>query len=102
MHAMKKNMNNSHRGDDFNSFLQEEEILVEVQAMAMKRVISLQLQKIIKEEKINKSQLAKKMQTTRASLDRILDPDNSSLTVKSIGRAAAALGRKVEINFVPA
>jgi len=93
---------NAHRGGDFSEFLAEEGILAEVEILALKRVVALQLQQILEHEKVTKTQLAARMKTSRASLDRILDPTNPSLTVASLGKAAAALGRKVELRFVPA
>jgi hypothetical protein len=56
----------------------------------------------LKQENVTKTELAARMKTSRASLDRMLDPSNPSLTVASLGKAAAALGRKVEPRFVPA
>ena len=70
--------------------------------LALKRVVSLQLRKILEQEQVTKTELASRMKTSRASLDRMLDPSNPSLTVASIGKAAAALGQKVELRFVPA
>ncbi len=69
---------------------------------ALKRAVSLQLQQILEQEHVTKTELASRMKTSRASLDRMLDPSNPSLTVASLGKAAAALGRKVELRFVPA
>ena len=97
-----KNTKNPHRGSDFSEFLAEEGILADVEILALKRVVAHELDKILKQERITKSQLAARMKTSRAALDRILDPTNPSLTVSSLGRAAAALGRKVELRFVPA
>jgi hypothetical protein len=74
----------------------------EVEILALKRVVALQLQQILEQEQVTKTQLATRMKTSRAALDRILDPANPSLTVASLGKAAAALGRKVELRFVPA
>jgi transcriptional regulator with XRE-family HTH domain len=65
-------------------------------------VVALELQRILEQEQITKTQLASRMKTSRASLDRILDPTNPSLTVATLGKAAAALGRKVELRFIPA
>ena len=62
----------------------------------------LQLQQILEQEHITKTELASRMKTSPASLDRMLDPSNPSLTVASLGKAAAALGREVELRFVPA
>jgi hypothetical protein len=101
--AMKpKAHQNAHRGSGFADFLAEEGILPEVEILALKRVVALQLQQILEQECISKTQLAARMKTSRAALDRILDPHNPSLTVASLGKAAAALGRKVELRFVPA
>ena len=93
---------NPHRGNDFSDFLEEEGVLPEVTALALKRVLALQLQEIIEKENVTKGQLASRMRTSRAAVDRLLDPQNSSLTVASLGKAAAALGRKLEVRFVPA
>ena len=93
---------NPHRGSDFSDFLANEGIRPDVEVLALKRVVALELQQILEQEHITKTQLATRMKTSRASLDRILDPGNPSLTVASLGKAAAALGRKVELRFVPA
>ena len=93
---------NAHRGSDFRDFLAGEGILPEEEVLALKRVVSLQLQQILEEDHVTKTELASRMKTSRASLDRMLDPCNPSLTVASLGKAAAALGRKVELRFVPA
>ena len=98
----KKSVKNPHRGGDFGEFLEDEGILAEVETLALKRLVAHELQRILTEERITKTQLAARMKTSRAALDRILDPANPSLTVASLGRAAAALGRKVELRLVPA
>ena len=91
---------NPHIGSDFDDFLAEEGIKAEVEALALKRVVSLQLQKIIDHEQVSKSQLASLMKTNRTSVNRMLDPENPSLTIASLGKVAAALGRKLEFKFV--
>ena len=93
---------NAHRGSDFREFLAGEGVLPEVEALAFKREVSLQLQQILEQEHVTKTELATRMKTSRASLDRMLDLSTPSLTVASLGKAAAALGRKVELRFVPA
>lgn len=98
----KKAHANTHRGSDFSEFLAEEGLLPEVELLALKRVVALQIQEALEQEKLSKTQLAKRMKTSRAALDRILDPTNPSLTVASLGKAAAALGRKVDLKLVPA
>ena len=97
-----KAFQNAHSGSDFRDFLAEEGILPEVEVLAHKRVASLQLQQILEQEHATKTELASRMKTSRASLDRMLDPSNPTLTVASLGKAVAALGRKVELRFVPA
>ena len=92
---------NPHIGSDFDDFLAEEGIKAEVEALALKRVVSFQLQSIIDQEQVTKSQLASLMKTSRTSVNRMLDPENPSLTVASLGKVAAALGRKLEFRFVP-
>ena len=93
---------NAHRGNDFSDFLAEEGLLAEVEVLALKRVVALQIQQALEQEKLTKTELAQRMKTSRAALDRILDPTNPSLTVASLGKAAAALGRKVELKLLPA
>ncbi len=96
-----KTHQNIHRGTDFSDFLADEGIRSEVEVLALKRAVALQLQQILEQEQMTKTQLASLMKTSRASLDRILDPGNPSLTVASLGKAAAALGKKVELRFIP-
>ena len=91
---------NAHHGSEFRDFLAGEGILPEVEVPALKRVVSLQLQQILEQEHVTKTELASRMKTSRASLDRMLDPSNPSLTVASLGKASAALGRKEELRFV--
>jgi antitoxin HicB len=97
-----KTRKNIHSGSDFTDFLEQEGIRAEVEALALKRVVALELLRILDQDRVTKTQLAARMKTSRASLDRMLDPANPSLTVNTLGKAAAALGRKIELRFVPA
>ncbi|RLC13913.1 MAG: Fis family transcriptional regulator [Deltaproteobacteria bacterium] len=90
---------NLHRGNNFDDFLNEEGILEEVSARAHKHLISLQLSDIMKKSKISKINLAKKMQTSRYQLDRILDPENTAISLESLERIAHALGKKLHIEI---
>jgi hypothetical protein len=72
-----KTHQNIHRGSDFSDFLVDEGIRPEVEVLALKRVVALQLQQILEQEHITKTQLATRMKTSRAALDRILDPGKS-------------------------
>ena len=91
-----------HRGSDFRDFLKEQGILDEVEARALKQALSLQLDRLLKEEELTKTQMATRMKTSRAAVDRLLDASNSSVTLNTLGKAARALGRKIKIELVPA
>ena len=91
-----------YRGGDFRDFLNEKGILDEVEARALKQALSLQLDRLLKEEELTKSQMAARMKTSRAAVDRLLDASNSSVTLNTLGKAARARGRKVKIELVPA
>ena len=88
-----------HIGSSFDDFLDQEGLLAEAEAVAAKRVIAFQLGKLMKEQKLNKVQLAKRMKTSRAALDRLLDPDNASVTLLTLERAAKALGKNIRIEL---
>ena len=92
-------MKNKHIGTSFDDFLQEEGLLAEAEATAVKRVIAHQIQKEMDERHISKSGLARMMNTSRSSLDRLLDPDNASVTLLTMESAALALGRKLKIQL---
>ena len=86
-------------GSNFDDFLEEEGILEEVSIKAHKRLLVLQLADIMQENNITKTSLAKKLQTSRSQLDRILDPNNSSITLDVLERVAYAVGKKLHIEF---
>lgn len=89
-------------GSSLDDFLRDEGILEEVEATALKRVVALQLEDIIKKERLKKTSVAQRMRTSRAALDRLLDPENTSVTLSTLNRAAHALGRKISIKLQPA
>lgn len=91
---------NSPWGSTLESFLEEEGILEEANAYATKKILAWQIAKAMKEQGITKSDMAKKMNTSRSSLDRLLDPDNGSLNLTTMEKAASALGRKVSIQLI--
>ena len=82
-------------GSSFDDLLEEEGIYEEVTARAIKRVIARQLDALMQDQGITKSELAKRMQTSRAQLDRLLDPENESITLATLTRAAQAVGRQL-------
>jgi len=89
-------------GSCFDDFLQEEAILEDATAVALKRVIAWQIAEEMKAQQITKTELAKRMHTSRAALNRLLDDADPSLTLTTLASAAAALGRKVNIQFAAA
>ena len=92
----------NHRGGDFRDFLDEQGISGEVEARALKQALSLQLDHLLKEKELTKTQMAARMKTSRAAVDRLLDASNPSVTLNTLGKAARALGRKVKIVLEPA
>jgi antitoxin HicB len=87
-------------GSTFDDFLKEEGIYEEVTARAIKRVIARQLDALMQDQGLTKSALAKRMKTSRTQLDRLLDPDNESVTLGTLTRAAQAVGRQLRMELV--
>jgi DNA-binding Xre family transcriptional regulator len=87
-------------GSSFDAFLKGEGLYEEVTARAIKRVIARQLDALMHEQDISKTELAKRMKTSRAQLDRLLDPDNESVTLGTLARAAQAVGRNLRMELV--
>jgi DNA-binding Xre family transcriptional regulator len=90
---------NPYSGSHFDDFLAEEGILDEVTARAHKRLLALQLQDAMNEVQINKSELASRLQTSRSQLDRLLDPDNTAVTLDSLERLARAVGKQLVVHL---
>ena len=86
-------------GSDFDEFLAEEGILEEVTARAHKRLLALQLQDAIEATQLTKTELAERMQTSRSQLDRLLDPENTSITLDSLERLARAVGKRLVVEL---
>jgi hypothetical protein len=90
---------NPHLGSKFDDFLAEEGLLEEVTATAMKRVLAWQIAQLMKKQRVTKSVMAKRMRTSRAALDRLLDAENTSVTLQTMGRAASALGKELSVTL---
>ena len=91
---------NPYSGSDFDDFLAEEGILEEVSARAHKRLLALQLEDAMNELQLTKSELAERMDTSRSQVDRLLDPDNTAVTLESLERLARAVGKQLAIGLV--
>jgi antitoxin HicB len=92
--------NNPYIGSSFDDFLDEENLLTQVNEIAIKRVIAWQLQQEIETKQMTKTGVAKAMGTSRAAVDRLLDPDNTSVTLNTLDRAAKVLGKRIKIELV--
>jgi len=88
-----------HIGSTLDDFLDEEGLLAEAEAVAVKRVVAYQLGEMMKSQGLSKTELARRMETSRASLERLLDPKNVSVTLLTLERAAQALGMRVKIEL---
>jgi antitoxin HicB len=91
---------NPHIGESFDSFLKEEGIYESVKTTAIKRVLAMQLEEAMKQKNLTKVEMARRMRTSRVQLDRLLDPDNDSVTLATLRRAAAIVGREVRLELV--
>lgn len=93
-------MNERHLGSSLDDFLMEEGELAEAEAVAAKRVLAFQISQLMAEQQLSKAEMARRMSTSRAAVDRLLDFDTESATVATLEKAAAALGRRLHIAFV--
>jgi antitoxin HicB len=91
-----------HTGSTFESFLEEEGILDEVDAVAIKRVLAWQLSEAMKAGNLTKKAMAERIGTSRSQLDRLLDPENSAVHLQTITKAARAVGKRLRIEMVDA
>jgi antitoxin HicB len=93
---------NLHRGSDFDEFLKEEGIFEEVTANALMRVAVEQIRAEMARLRINEAELARRMETSRSQVHRLLSPDQKSATVETLVRAAGALGKRWKVELVSA
>ena len=92
-------MSNKYSGSNFDGFLEKEGILEEVSTRAQKRLLALQVADIMEEANLSKTDVAAKMHTSRSQLDRLLDPQNTAVTLDSLDRLARAVGKNLRIEF---
>ncbi len=91
-----------HSGSSFDSFLEEEGLLEEVEAAAIKRVIAWQLAETMRAQGVTKKAMAERMGTSRSQLDRLLDPANPNVHLTTIAKAARVVGKRLKIDMVDA
>jgi antitoxin HicB len=87
-------------GSTFDSFLREEGIYEDASAAAIKRVVARQLETTMKEKHISKAEMARRMCTSRSALDRLLDPENAAISLSTLQKAAAVVGRQLRLELV--
>ena len=93
-------MDDRHIGTDFDDFLREHDLLEDAEATAAKRVIAFQISQEMDRRHLSKTEMAIRMRTSRAALDRLLDPANPSVTLSTLERAATAVGKKLRVELV--
>jgi predicted XRE-type DNA-binding protein len=93
-------MNKKHLGSSLDDFLEKEGRLAEAEAVAVKRMLASQIAELMEEQRLSKAEMARRMSTSRAAVDRLLDVDTESATLATLEKAAAALGRRLHIALV--
>ncbi len=93
-------MKKKHLGSTFDSWLREKGIYEETTSIAIKRVLARQVEQAMKEQNVSKSEMAKRMHTSRAALNRLLDPENDAVTLSTLQKAATAIGREIRLELV--
>ena len=93
-------MKHKNIGSEFDDFLKDEGILAEVEKAAIKEIVARQISQLMTEKKISKLEMSRRMGTSRSALDRLLDPKNQSVSLKTLDRAASSLGKRLCIHLV--
>ena len=97
---MTKDRPNPHHGSSFEDYLREEGVYEQTTARAIKRVLARQIAEAMQSHGLSKTAMARQMETSRAALDRLLDPANDSVTLQTLAKAAQAVGRKIRLELV--
>jgi antitoxin HicB len=90
---------NPHFGSSFDDWLKEQGLYEEVTTHAIKRVLAWQIEQAMKAQRISKTEMARRMHTSRTQLDRLLDPDNDKVQLDTVQKAAAAIGRTLKFEL---
>lgn len=96
---MSKDVELGKPGSFFEDFLREQGTYEETTEQAIKRVIAFQLAEVMKEQSITKVEMARRLETSRSQLDRLLDPDDGNVTIATLSRAAKAVGRSIKLEL---
>ncbi len=93
-------MKRKNKGSSFDSWLRAEGLYEEATSAAIKRVLSRQLEAAMKEKNVSRTEMARQMRTSRAALNRLLDPENGAVTLSTLRKAALVLGREIRVELV--
>lgn len=93
-------MNENRIGSDFDDFLAEEGLLDEAETVAVKRVLAFQIREMMESQNLSKAEMARRMRTSRAALERLLDPENRSVTLNTMDKAARSLGKRLRLTLL--
>lgn len=96
----KRNRKKGAVGSTFDDLLKEDGAYESTQAVAIKRVLAWQIGQAMEKKQLTKAEMARRMDTSRSQLDRLLDPDSNSVTLETLTRAARAVGRQVKVELV--
>ena len=96
----KRNRKKGAVGSTLDDFLKQDGTYESTQAVAIKRVLAWQIGQAMERKHITKAEMARRMDTSRSQLDRLLDPDSNSVTLETLTRAARAVGRQVKVELV--
>lgn len=92
-------MNPQHLGSSLDDFLVEEGLLPESESVAIKRVLAFQIAALMEQQRLSKAEMARRMHTSRAAVDRLLDPNSVSATLTTLEKAACALGLRLQVSL---
>ncbi len=93
-------MNEKYIGSNFDDFLSDEGLLDEAEAVAVKRVLAFQIKEMMEAQNLSKAEMARRMKTSRAALERLLDPENRSVTLNTMDTAARSLGKRIRLTLI--
>ncbi len=88
---------NPHFGKTLNEFLEEEGMLEHTQAVALKRMIAYRINDLLKQANVSQAELARRMGTSKAAINRLLNPNNTSLSINTLIKVTQALGKKISV-----
>lgn len=94
-------MKEQHLGSNLDDFLESEGLLAHTAEVATKRVLAFQIAELMRQRQVSKADLARRMNTSRSAVDRLLDPDRGSATLATMEKAALALGARLHVSLVP-